>query len=166
MNYIYNNFNKPYFWAFLISTSALIFALYLEYIASLKPCHLCILQRYAYGITLILSLLAFIYKFKKIISFLICISMLVTLMIAFWHLGIEFQWWLPSSSCSNWDTNIGSLTEELNNNLLESRSSNCDILSPKFLGITLVQWSFIYIVATTFFITILTYKMLKKKNYG
>ena len=71
-------------------------------------------------ITLILSLLAFIYKFKKIISFLICISMLVTLMIAFWHLGIEFQWWLPSSSCSNWDTNIGSLTEELNNNLLES----------------------------------------------
>ena len=40
--------------------------------------------------------------------------MLVTLMIAFWHLGIEFQWWLPSSSCSNWDTNIGSLTEELN----------------------------------------------------
>ena len=44
--------------------------------------------------------------------------MLVTLMIAFWHLGIEFQWWLPSSSCSNWDTNIGSLTEELNNNLM------------------------------------------------
>ena len=164
MNYINKYIDKPYFWSFLVAVIALIFALFLEHIILLEPCYLCIIQRYTYIITLILSLLAFVYQYIKIISILICLSMFGTIVIASWHLGIELNWWLPSSSCSEWETNIGSFTDELNNNLLESTTASCDILSPKFLGITLVQWSFIYIVATTFYVTILTYKVFIKNN--
>jgi len=164
MNYINKYIDKPYFWSFLVAVIALIFALFLEHIILLEPCYLCIIQRYTYIITLILSLLAFVYQYIKIISILICLSMFGTIVIASWHLGIELNWWLPSSSCSEWETNIGSFTDELNNNLLESTTASCDILSPKFLEITLVQWSFIYIVATTFYVTILTYKVFIKNN--
>ena len=164
MNNFINNISKPYFWALLISLNALIIALFLEYIINLYPCHLCMLQRYTYCITLILSLLAFIYKYKKIISTIICFSMIGTVGIAFWHVGIELHWWLPSLSCSGIEKDIGSFTEELKNNLLETSSVGCDIKSPKFIGITLVQWSFIYIVINTIITIRLTYKILKNEK--
>tara|TARA_B100000686_G_C16340148_1_gene737502 strand:+ start:62 stop:502 length:441 start_codon:yes stop_codon:yes gene_type:complete len=145
--------------------NALVFALFLEHIMSLNPCYLCMIQRYAYCVTLILSILAFIYQFRIYLSILICLSMFGTVGIAAWHLGVELHWWLPSSSCAILETNIGSFTEELQNDLLESTSSGCDIMSPKFFGITLVQWSFVYIIVNTLFITILTYKQFTK-NYG
>jgi len=87
-----------------------------------------------------------------------------TIGIAFWHLGIELHWWLPSLSCSGIEKNIGSLTEELQNNLLDASSTRCDIQSPKFLRITLVQWSLIYIVVTTIFTINLTYRILTNKT--
>ena len=164
MSYFTNYIYKPYFWALLISSNALIIALFLEYIINMNPCHLCVIQRYAYCVTLILSLLAFIYKYKNIISILICLSMTSTIGIAFWHLGIELHWWLPSLSCSGIEKNIGSLTEELQNNLLDASSTRCDIQSPKFLRITLVQWSLIYIVVTTIFTINLTYRILTNKT--
>ena len=163
MNYFTNYISKPYFWALLISSNALILALFLEFITNLSPCYLCIIQRYSYCITLVLSLLAFIYKYKEIISIFICLSMISTMGIAFWHLGVELHWWLPSLSCSGIEKDIGSLTEELENDLLDVSSAACDIQSPKFLGITLVQWSLIYIVITSIFTIKLTYKLLTNK---
>lgn len=155
---LYKYILKPYIWALLASFFALFFSYLLEYQFSLDPCHLCIMQRYTYFITIILCLLALIYKYKNIISLLICFSIYCTLGIAIWHLGIELHWWTQSSSCANWDSNIGSLNEELQNNLLETTSASCDLTSPKFLNITLVQWSFIYIIVNSIFVTILTYK--------
>ena len=164
------NLNKyiytTHVWGLLTSLIALLFALILEYIFFLDPCYLCMLQRYTYSITILLCLLSLIYKYKKIISILICFSIYGTLGIAIWHFGVELHLWMPSTGCSEWDLNIGSLSEELQNNLLETTTTGCDLMSPKFLNISLVQWSLIYIIVNSIFITIFAYKQLfnDKKN--
>ena len=160
----YKNFYNTHILAILISVIALTFAFFLEIFLNLEPCYLCILQRYGYSITLILGILGLIYKYKNIISVLICVSLILTFIITFWHFGIEKHWWLPTLSCSGLDENIGSFSEEMQNGLLNSQSIGCDKISPKFLKLTLVQWSLLYIFINTLFIILLTIKQLSKKQ--
>ena len=94
---------------------------------------------------------------RQIISFIIIAS------IGFWHLGIEQQWWAASLECSGISENIGSLKEELEN--INNRPvAACDQISPKFLNITLVQWSFIYALVSFIFLTILIIKLNVRKD--
>ena len=60
--------------------------------------------------------------------------------------------------------NIGSLKEELQNALNNSPAATCDQVSPKVLGITLVEWSFIYGLVSLIILTILTIKQIIKKQ--
>ena len=154
---------QPNLLAFIFSLFALLMALYLQYILNYYPCHLCIMQRYGYGITLTLGLIGLYFKNQNIISILICLSLLYTISIAFWHIGIESQWWAASLECSGMIENIGSLKEELENTLKSGPSATCDQVSPKTLGITLVQWSFIYGLVSFIIVTILTIKQIIKR---
>jgi len=154
---------QPSLLAFIFSLFALLIALYLQYILNYPPCHLCIMQRYGFGITLTLGLIGLYFKNQNIISILICLSLLYTISIAFWHIGIESQWWAASLECSGMIENIGSLKEELENTLKSGPSATCDQVSPKTLGITLVQWSFIYGLVSFIIVTILTIKQIIKR---
>lgn len=163
------NLSKKYFifqpslLALIFASIALLVALYMQYILNLHPCHLCIMQRYGFGITLILALLGLYFKKNNNILILICLSLLFTIFIAFWHIGIEAQWWAASLECSGMTKNIGSLQEELDNILKNTPTAACDQVSPKTLGITLVQWSFLYGLVSFIIITILTIKQLTKR---
>ena len=95
-------------------------------------------------------------------SSLIILFIIIT-SIGFWHLGIEQQWWAASLECSGITENIGSLKEELKN--INNRPvATCDQISPKFLNITLVQWSFIYALVSFIFLTILIIKLNIRKD--
>ena len=154
---------QPNLLAFIFSLFALLMALYLQYILNYYPCHLCIMQRYGYGITLTLGLIGLYFKNQNIIPILICLSLLYTISIAFWHIGIESQWWAASLECSGMIENIGSLKEELENTLKSGPTAACDQVSPKTLEITLVQWSFIYGLVSFIIVTILTIKQIIKR---
>ena len=52
----------------------------------------------------------------------------------------------------------------MQNGLLNTQSIGCDKISPKFLKLTLVQWSLLYIFINTLFIILLTIKQLSKKQ--
>ena len=78
-------------------------------------------------------------------------------------MGVELQWWAASLECSGMTENIGSLREELKN-MNKKLGTSCDQMSPKFLYISLVQWSFIYGLVSSIFLTILVIKKLKKIN--
>ncbi len=81
-----------------IALSALGMALMSQYVFGLKPCNLCILQRYPYGIVIVLGLVAFLLScaFKKssvLIMVLMGITFLANSVIAFYHSGVELKWW-------------------------------------------------------------------------
>ena len=57
--------------------------------------------------------------------------------------------------------NIGSLKEELDNINTEKPIAACDLSSPEFMSITLVEWSLLYA-----FISLLFMIYILHKNYG
>ena len=155
--------SNPPFISFIIAIFALLFAFYLQYILGYEPCKLCMYQRYVYILVILLSLLGFFLHKSKLIPILLIILFIIITSIGFWHLGIEQQWWAASLECSGITENIGSLKEELKN--INNRPvATCDQVSPKFLNITLVQWSFIYALVSSIFLTILNIKLNIKKD--
>ena len=155
--------SNPPFISFIIAIFALLFAFYLQYILGYEPCKLCMYQRYVYILVILLSLLGFFLHKNKLIPILLIILFIIITSIGFWHLGIEQQWWAASLECSGITENIGSLKEELKN--INNRPvAACDQISPKFLNITLVQWSFIYALVSCIFLTILIIKLNKIKD--
>tara|TARA_Y100001970_G_scaffold21533_1_gene24551 strand:- start:43 stop:552 length:510 start_codon:yes stop_codon:yes gene_type:complete len=155
--------SNPPFISFIIAIFALLFAFYLQYILGYEPCKLCMYQRYVYILVILLSLLGFFLHKNKLIPILLIILFIIVTSIGFWHLGIEQQWWAASLECSGISENIGSLKEELKN-ISKRPVAACDQVSPKFLNITLVQWSFIYALASSIFLTIINIKLNMKKD--
>ena len=158
-----NFITHPILIALIISILALLIAFFLQYILGYHPCHLCMLQRYGFAIIIVISVLGLVFYDKNIIAILICCCLLYTVLISFWHIGVESQWWAASLECSGMTENIGSLKEELKNALNSSPVATCDHISPKVLGVTLVQWSFIYGLVSLIILTILTIKQIIKK---
>tara|TARA_B100000700_G_scaffold33541_1_gene32198 strand:- start:977 stop:1486 length:510 start_codon:yes stop_codon:yes gene_type:complete len=155
--------SNPPFISFIIAIFALLFAFYLQYILGYEPCKLCMYQRYVYILVILLSLLGLFLHKNKLIPILLIILFIIVTSIGFWHLGIEQQWWAASLECSGITENIGSLKEELKN-INKRPVAACDQVSPKFLNITLVQWSFIYALVSSIFLTILNIKLNMKKG--
>ena len=163
INKLKYSLSNPPLMSFIIAISALLFAFYLQYILGHEPCKLCMYQRYGYILVLLISILGFFFYKNKLIYILLLIPFIIISSIGFWHLGIEQQWWAASLECSGITENIGSLKEELKN--INNRPvAACDQISPKFLNITLVQWSFIYALVSCIFLTILIIKLNKIKD--
>tara|TARA_B100000579_G_C22807618_1_gene843373 strand:- start:70 stop:579 length:510 start_codon:yes stop_codon:yes gene_type:complete len=159
-----NNIFNPSFVSLLLAILALVFAFILQYFFGYEPCRLCMFQRYGYTILILISVIGLFYQTNKIIDLLIIISFFSITSISFWHIGVELQWWAASLECSGMAENIGSLEEELKN-INNKLSASCDQMSPKFLYISLVQWSFIYGLVSFIFSTILIInRHLKKKE--
>lgn len=157
-----NNILNPSFISLLISILALLFALFLQYVFGYEPCRLCMFQRYAYAILIMISMIGMFYYTNKVIHFLLLISFMTITSISFWHMGVELQWWAASLECSGMTENIGSLKEELKN-INDKPIASCDQMSPKLLNVSLVQWSFVYGLVSFIFLTILIiYNNLKK----
>ncbi len=158
-----NNILNPSFISLLISILALLFALFLQYVFVYEPCRLCMFQRYAYAILIMISMIGLFYYKNKVIHFLLLISFITITSISFWHMGVELQWWAASLECSGMTENIGSLKEELKN-INDKPVASCDQISPKLLNVSLVQWSFVYGLVSFIFLTILIIKNNLKKN--
>ena len=92
---------KPSLVIFFVSTSVIIFVHYLEYIG-LKPCQLCIYQRWPWYLIILLSFISIFYNnkfypFNKLIIFLLFVGNSI---FAGWHAGIEWAFWEGPSACS------------------------------------------------------------------
>lgn len=84
--------NFKYFFIFLLlfSISALSIAYYSQYFLSLKPCSLCIYQRYFYFAFILTCLFALLIKnFRKIFIFVIVLTSFLSCALCFYHSGVE-----------------------------------------------------------------------------
>lgn len=142
----------------IVSLIVLISVHIIEFIG-FAACDLCLKQRWAWYLVLIIALIPFIVtiSFNKILLLIISIVLFCNAIFAGWHAGIEWDLWRGLSTC-----NSSAIFD--NNNLIETLKEGsvpvCDDASIRIFGISLAGYNFIISLLTSIFVLI----TLRKKN--
>ncbi len=81
-----------------------------ETLGGYLPCHLCLIERYAYYFAVLASIAAFFAAraakddLARIIFALIALAFLANAGLGFYHSGVEWKWWLGPTECSGGST--------------------------------------------------------------
>jgi disulfide bond formation protein DsbB len=140
---------------FFISVLILLSAYFIEHVLGYEACNLCLIGRIPYFFVITFCLFSFFFKrFKKILLIFIFISFSSSVLIAFYHFGVEQGFFNESLVCQikGLDTNIsvGNVLQELENN----NSKSCKNINFRIFGLSLATINlFISLV-----LSIITYK--------
>ena len=144
---------------FFISLISIFSAFFIEYVLGHQPCNLCLMQRIPYILGIILISLN--YFFKKNEKFNILLLILIfsfSLIISFYHFGIERGFFEESAVCGlENSSNIISKEELLKQ--LQVKTINCKDVTFKIFGFSLTTFN---MIISLFLLIILT-KILR--NY-
>jgi disulfide bond formation protein DsbB len=150
-----NKIHKYFIYIFVINLFVVSSALFIEYILKVKPCALCIYQRYPYYLILLLSALFFLKNnWKYSLMILMTLTSIVGFFLAGYHVGIEYGVIDELSSCkTEISKNISKdiLLKELQSKLAPS----CKQVDFKLFGMSLAS---INMIMSLIFV-ILYYKM-------
>ena len=156
-------------YAFLggVSLAMLIFALVSEYVYGYQPCSLCIQQRYPHVLIVVLCLI--IFTLKKKISTIYVLNILligISIILAFYHVGVENNIFLGPESCAPYDLskNLDKSPEVLLNEILAKPMISCNTVSWSFLNLSMASWNLIFSLIL-FFSWIFSFIKLTK-NYS
>ena len=143
----------------IISLISIISAYYIEYFLGHQPCNLCLIERIPYVLSIILVVLN--YTFKKKAQFIILLLILIfsfSLIVSFYHFGIEKGFFEESAVCGLKNgSNIISKEELLKQ--LQVKTISCKDVTFKIFGFSLTTFNIII----SLFLTILLIKIYK--NY-
>ena len=151
-----------YFIAILfVNILVILSALFIEFFLKVKPCILCIYQRYPYYIITFLSLIYFLKKDLKILLILLIIlTSLASIILSTYHVGIETGLIEETTSCKtslNNNLSKDAILKQLESNL----ASSCKEVSFKLFGFSLASINIILsIILTTIYYKI--YLWMKK----
>ena len=128
--------------SFLISSSMLLSAFYLEYFHDAFPCDLCITQRWFHALIISYSLIAiFIHEKKFLANKFILIGLSITWIVSsvagLYHFGIEMNFWSGPDECSS----SIDFSKDLLKYLLNKSPIICDEVMFKILGLSLAGWN-------------------------
>jgi disulfide bond formation protein DsbB len=123
-----------FFFSFLI----LLFAYFIEYVLGYEACNLCLIGRLPYFFVIAFSLIFFFFKkLKKILLILIFMSFISSVLIAFYHFGVEQGFFNESLVCQikglQQVVSPSELLQELENN----KSKSCKNVNFKIFGLSL-----------------------------
>jgi len=124
-----------YFIIALLSIFTLASAVYIEYVLSVKACKLCFYQRVPYIIAIFLCFFGYNNFKKSIWIYFLTLNFSISLILAGYHSGIEYNIFPEFSGCAANNLNIVD-KEELINSLSENLP-NCKNVSFKLLGLSL-----------------------------
>lgn len=135
-----------------------------QYIGGLRPCVLCIYQRYPYGVVIALGLLVLLaWRQPRIaagLTVLAAIALFVDAGIAAFHVGVEQHWWQGTDECSNLiDPNLS--IEDLKKALQEQPVVACDEVAWSLFGISMAGYNFLYAIITGSISAILAFLLLR-----
>jgi disulfide bond formation protein DsbB len=150
-----NKIYKYFIYIFIINFLVISSALFIEYILKVKPCALCIYERYPYYLILIFCSLFFLKNsWKNQLIVLIIITSVVSFFLAGYHVGIEYGLINELSSCkTEFNNNISKdiLLKELQSKLAPS----CKEVGFKLFGLSLASINMIM----SLILSILYYKI-------
>ena len=142
-----------------VSLISIFSAFFIEYVLGHQPCNLCLMQRVPYGLSIILVILNYILKKNgQFIIILLTMLFSFSLIISFYHFGIEQGFIEESAVCGISNTSAIISKEELLKQLQE-KSISCKDVTFKIFGFSLTTINII--------ISILIIILLSKiyKNY-
>ena len=135
---------------FLISLISIISAFFIEYVLGHKPCNLCLIERIPYVLSIILII--FNYISKKNEYFIILLLLLIfsfSLIMSFYHFGIEQGFFEESTVCGLKDASSIISKEEILKQL-QAKTVSCKDVTFRIFGFSLTTFnivlSFILIV--------------------
>ena len=152
MNYIFKI-------SFLISSSMLLSAFYLEYFHDAFPCDLCITQRWFHTLIISYSLIAIFIHEKKILAnkFILIglsITWIVSSVAGLYHFGIEMNFWSGPDECSS----SIDFSKDLLKYLLNKSPIKCDEVMFKILGLSLAGWNALMSFVMSLIVSVLLIK--------
>ena len=134
-----NKIHKYFIYIFVINLFVVSSALFIEYILKVKPCALCIYQRYPYYLILLFSALFFFKNnWKNQLIILIIITSIVSFFLATYHVGIEYGLINELSSCK---TEVGkNISKDILLKELQSKLAlSCKEVDFKLFGLSLAS---------------------------
>ena len=144
---------------FFISLISVLSAFFIEFVLGHQPCNLCLMQRIPYILSIILiSLNFFSKKNEKFIIILLTLVFSFSLIISFYHFGIERGFFEESSVCGLKNTSDIISKEEILKQL-QVKNISCKDVTFKIFGFSLTTFN---MIISLFLLIILT-KILR--NY-
>ena len=132
--------------ALVLAVGAILGALALEHIGGVKPCHLCLEQRYAYyaGAPLLFAALVLLSAGQRRAAALLfalpALAFLANACLGAYHAGVEWKFWQGPTDCSGPIDSLGSASDLLKR-LQNISLVRCDEVTWSFLGISLAGWN-------------------------
>ena len=144
---------------FLISFISIISAFFIEYILGHKPCNLCLIERIPYVLSIILIILNYISKKNEyFIILLLLIIFCFSLIMSFYHFGIEQGFFEESTVCGLKDASSILSKEEILKQL-QTKTISCKDVTFRIFGFSLTTFN----MTVSLILVILLIKIFK--NY-
>jgi disulfide bond formation protein DsbB len=135
--------SKIFFIIFYAVLFSLLLAFFLEFALNLKPCILCIYQRYIYFVILIICLVQILSKkYFNLLLYLLFIAIIAQIILVIYHLGIEYGYIQQTLKCSN-NITAGSI-EELKELILNDQAGSCSQPTKILLNISITELNLVY----------------------
>ena len=146
---------------FLISLISIISAYFIEYVLGYQPCNLCLIERIPYALSIILIILNYFFNQNKwFVILLLILVFAFSLLISFYHFGIEQGFFEESTVCGIKDANNIISKEELLKQL-QLKTISCKDVAFRILGLSLSTFN-ILISLVIFIILIKIFKNYEK----
>lgn len=131
-----------------ISAACLASAFIAEAIFLLEPCELCIYQRYPYAFVILLGLIGFTLRKRRIAAIgtlvLSSIAFLINSGIAFYHTGVEQHWWTSAvEGCANPFIEHDDSSKSILENLMSAPLGDCSVIpwQDPILGLSMANYN-------------------------
>ena len=132
--------NKQYITMASFSSVAVILGAYaFEYFGGFIPCKLCYWQRYPHFLIILIFPLFYFFQMRSLI-FVGMLSMLVSTILALYHVGVEQKYWPGPNSCSN-SSIEGLTTDQLLEQIMSAPLVRCDEIAWELIGISMAGWN-------------------------
>jgi disulfide bond formation protein DsbB len=149
---------------FLVCLVSIISAYFIEYVLGHQPCNLCLIERMPYGFTVVLIILNHILiKNEKFTILLLILVFLFSLIVSFYHFGIEQGIFEESTVCGLKGTSDIISKEELLKQLQINKVS-CKDVTFRIFGFSLTTYNIIISLILVIFLSkiFINYEKFKK----
>ena len=148
---------------FLISLISIVSAYFIEYILGHQPCNLCLIERIPYGLALILITFNYIFsKNEYFIILMLILTFVFSLIISFYHFGIEQGFFEESAVCGLKNASDIISKEELLKQL-QMKTISCKDVTFRIFGFSLTTINIIISLLILFLLTKIFFNYEKLK---
>jgi disulfide bond formation protein DsbB len=131
-----------------------------QYLGGLRPCEMCIWQRWPHAVAIFLALLAFTGPATsggaRAFTLLAAVAIAVSGGIGVYHAGVEAKIFEGLTQCTA--TGKGLKGADLLNHIMHAPIVRCDEIQFRFLGLTLAGWNAVLSLGGAALIAVLTFR--------